>query len=871
MSESGSSDQERELLINTRQRRSNAGNKLQKLLEQELEDLKSRTQVLDEDEIDLLFKEDEEDEDFKSEGDSSADGDHEEQNGLQDEEIGSDNASKSETVEDEDVMFSESSSEENGSDEDEDAGEKELMRQERIRKKRAQKLNRRPQVIKRKLAHDDDKVELKKKKSSFDTLNADTLLLNTRRTSSRASVVQNKLKVYEKLSQAEEKRKMIRERLKQTKEKEEVKELTQEDRMRIALETEQFNLLSLNKYKEQEVSKKNQRLAMQQRQKMKFKPNELIISEITTQWEVIPIMEIEDTQLWKEMLDKRNKKRKKYPKKPKKKVEEELIQNNDGSLNTAKMDDIKDSEGSKSSEETKVNPKEEAKSSEDNVLEVKSDPAYSISNSNAEYSNNDVRESERLEGPQSTATDDSATSISTKIEPKTTEIDGTEQHYNSSAKIVTVTGTESDHQLDNPVCDIKTGTNNIEGESNDDTKLNIAIDSTIASLTKKEDETKHVNEPKNVPLSENNIQPNNETKPDCVESLNNSESNDISEGNTNVEQVTDNEPMATEEIKNVTGSTIKLEYEFSNEHEENNDKHTDSSLVHKTTTNDVNIEREDSKTGLFEREISHKLENHDQLQLQDTNDSRKFVRFDSSQEVDILDGIVAEKNTVINNPKIADVSEDTEVKSELPLNEENKIDSSHPENIYEGPNQLVSKNFVTAYYVFQDNFKDSLNDILFGKDWSGYHRALDVERIFTSKLSEENSDVNDSNTQIKPNLNILENFPSFGEFDKKVVQEVDDKTVKDLEIKIKTPVPTGIFLPSGMRKKCLINNRECHYFDPKNGVPYSDVEAYKIIQELQSFNTDAESSHLYKWYGFGNGGIYLDANEKPATGVPEGF
>lgn len=74
-----------------------------------------------------------------------------------------------------------------------------------------------------------------------------------------------------------------------------------------------------------------------------------------------------------------------------------------------------------------------------------------------------------------------------------------------------------------------------------------------------------------------------------------------------------------------------------------------------------------------------------------------------------------------------------------------------------------------------------------------------------------------------------------------------------------------------MRKKCLINNKDCHYFDPKNGVPYSDVEAYKIIQELQSFDVNPETNHFFKWQGFANGGIFLDVNEKPAEGVPDNF
>ena len=72
-------------------------------------------------------------------------------------------------------------------------------------------------------------------------------------------------------------------------------------------------------------------------------------------------------------------------------------------------------------------------------------------------------------------------------------------------------------------------------------------------------------------------------------------------------------------------------------------------------------------------------------------------------------------------------------------------------------------------------------------------------------------------------------------------------------------------LPCGLRKKCLITNKNSQYFDPKNGIPYSDLEAYKIIQELQDPNGS------FKWFGFKNGGIFLNVKQKPANGVPEGF
>lgn len=326
MSESEHSSDEQELLINTRQRRSNAGNRLQKLLEQEIEELQTRTQALDEDEIDLLFKEDEEDEDFEMVDDEDNESHNEEENeidnadGKEESEVPTE--SKDSELQDEDVMLSDSSSEDEPDNQDDESGEKELIRQERLKKKKLQKLRKKPLVIKRTAPIIDSENKTKKRKVSSDVINAEDLLSNNRRTSSRSSVIQNKLQVYEKLSQAEKRRQIIRERMQKSRDKEQIKVLTQEDRMRIALETEQANLLSLNKYKEQEVSKKQHRLAMQQRQKMKFKPGEMIITELSTTWEVTPVMEIEDYEYWKEQIEKRNKKKKKYPRKPRKKNNE---------------------------------------------------------------------------------------------------------------------------------------------------------------------------------------------------------------------------------------------------------------------------------------------------------------------------------------------------------------------------------------------------------------------------------------------------------------------------------------------------------------------------------------------------------------------
>lgn len=300
---------EPELLMNTRERRSNAGNKMQALLQQEIDEMQNRTEHLDGDEIDLLFQEDEEDEDFAVDAPRSKG-----------------------KGQDEDMVFSgdSDSDDDNNNEEEEEDEEAALQREEKLQRRKKQKKSRASAIVRKRVSPTEDAVTSKdtvqparKKRHGSDQLNPESLLQAARRTSKRSSVVANKLKVYEKLSQAEEKRKIIQERLRKTRAKAQEELLTQEDRMRIALETEKFNLLSLNKYKELELSKKQSRLASQQRQKLKFKPQEVVMTMLSTTWQVGPLAELDDQRYWDAELKKREKKKRKYTRRTKKKIAEE--------------------------------------------------------------------------------------------------------------------------------------------------------------------------------------------------------------------------------------------------------------------------------------------------------------------------------------------------------------------------------------------------------------------------------------------------------------------------------------------------------------------------------------------------------------------
>ena len=196
--------------------------------------------------------------------------------------------------------------------------------------------------------------------------------------------------------------------------------------------------------------------------------------------------------------------------------------------------------------------------------------------------------------------------------------------------------------------------------------------------------------------------------------------------------------------------------------------------------------------------------------------------------------------------------------------------------LYEGPEQLVSKSFVSVYKFPSELINNCLESEIFGSQWDNSlnQRSINVEPVFRITMPKNSTTIQDKSSLI-PDLSFLDLYPSFGEYEKKIIHNTNTDTNKDLEIEIKTKPPTGVLLPNGFRKKCLITDKECQYFDPKNGVPYSDVDAYKIIQDLQNpigeDGTEEDQNPSFYWFGFGDGGIYLSMKQRNAKGVPEGF
>lgn len=776
MSDSSSGHHEEEFLMSTRKRRSNAGNKMKRLLEQELEDVRSKTEQLNADELDLLFQEDAEDEDFEN---NNASSEHDDTQELEVALEGND----------EDMIFSES--EDESTDQGEEDGENALQNQEKLNKRRRMK-RKAPVVIRRKpvTSASDRGSQFSKTKIASELLKAESLLISNRRTSKRSSVVANKLEVYEKLSQAEKKRKIIQERIKKHKELQKEEILTQADRMRMALETEKLNLLSLNKYKEQEVSKKQSRLAFQQRQKMKFKPGETVLRRLATTWTVTPLMEIEDKNYWDEQLKKREKRKKKYPRKQQRKQSPE---------STTKVEESKSTQKKEEPEKKEVAPNITQEDSLEGKIGTRESPVTTSSEQDPGKVSNEELKKENID----------------KI------ID------NEEASEVHLGKPLSDHSItegNSDLADSKVQSSKLNAEkecnSGHSESLNLEGQSglhSMVSLTKEGGFSKDAD----------------------LKSLNNC----------------DSEVSRDVQPKLDASSTI---------------------LKQDEDVEKVNIQRNIDAKSSSEYSVNEREENAQQTSEELDSDIRpKQVSFIEQPQITLINSndtpsVISASVPTTGSP-ITDQGEEENI--EMPdMVEKTENEEAPP---LEGPAQLVSKNFVTLYTFSGDACNVDIRNELFGTQWSSAanQRSSNVETICKLSMSQDVIGLAEK-SHLSLDLSFLEDFPAFGEYGKKVIHNIGTGLSKELEIEIKTSPPSGVFLPNGVRKKCLITNKDCQYFDPKNGVPYSDVEAYKIIQELQDpvgTGTEDDLKPHFQWFGFANGGIYLDVRQKPAKGVPEGF
>ena len=256
-------------IIATRQRRANAGNKLQALLN-------SEAPLLDEDEqTNNIFREFEDDEDYSVDTKKHLESDTESVSSSARRKShpavnGGANSSDADSDIDQkdDDMFSDSAdSNSENENEDEDAGERELQREERRRKKRdgvdailAKAQQKQQQKHQKRTVDQAELDRAKAAKRQRMRLSADNLMSENRRSSTRRAAVKNKEAVIQRLQESEARRAKHSSVTPTTKV---VHKLTQEERLAEAIITEKKNTESLKSFYEQEEDRKlKQRAAM---------------------------------------------------------------------------------------------------------------------------------------------------------------------------------------------------------------------------------------------------------------------------------------------------------------------------------------------------------------------------------------------------------------------------------------------------------------------------------------------------------------------------------------------------------------------------------------------------------------------------------
>ena len=245
-------------MSNVRSRRSNRGNNLSKLINQERELLEENGTSIslqdNDDVINLLFNEDDE-EDVDME--------------VSNEEINNN---------DDEFSASGSSSDDDSSEYDDSDNEtnKKRKRKQQLKSKTGFKRSKDiPILIKRKSTKSTNNKRSKASSESVEPI--DLMSTENRRTSSRKSALENRLKVYNNLKEKEENRVKNFARHNAWRSKKIELKLTQEDRMKEALETEKINTASLQRFREVEIYQKLQREELHKRNKIKFTNFEKIL------------------------------------------------------------------------------------------------------------------------------------------------------------------------------------------------------------------------------------------------------------------------------------------------------------------------------------------------------------------------------------------------------------------------------------------------------------------------------------------------------------------------------------------------------------------------------------------------------------------
>lgn len=206
--------------------------------------------------------------------------------------------------------------------------------------------------------------------------------------------------------------------------------------------------------------------------------------------------------------------------------------------------------------------------------------------------------------------------------------------------------------------------------------------------------------------------------------------------------------------------------------------------------------------------------------------------------------------------------------------------------IYEGPVQRIARNMI--YFLELDEKIDNvkLKAYLFGEQslLPASRRYRDLETIVRigqavnpyAVVKDERDELLEPATELTEEdsrFDELKKLPKLGVTEMIYENDEDEMEEETAEIVLNTEAPSGLYLPNGNKKACLISGAEVRYFDPALGVPYSTVEVYKLLKQMETGTVPWYS--IERGYNdFGAAEIYLgsrDGEVRHAKGVPEGF
>ena len=792
-------------LASSRSRRANTGTRLKELIafEEEADENRQVNEDDDDEKVRLLFQEDEDDvefeesEEYDSEAEDESAEDDEGDKVVQkvDKELqpkDSDSSDNEIEVNSDEILTESELSE---SDTDQSEGEKELQKEEK-RKQRSERKKQGLVPAIRQPAKPTNKVH--KPKPSIPLLES---ILQSRRSSSRASVRESKDALLKRLEENEKRRAryMPAPRMKHV-------EKTQEERLAESIETEKANILSLSELQEQEEEKKKRQKELLMLKKVRLKN---VIRFITRERFVTPLEEVQEAFLDYE----REKKKKRLGRKRKFATEEKrtrLPGEIDEELPIVKAE---------------ISAGNLPKNSEDLSL----DGANGI-----------VGTKDKEAHPESYVDEQNCDNSPGKLK---SELSAKEKLY------ADVSEKQHDHKKQNG--DEK---QNGDAKQNGNEKQENTSGPSLSSDRKKEsDDNNYEKDTWSSFSRENSL---------GVEQL---ESSDVAnEFGKNVDNkagiVEEKSKMPEEKGVNETGDRLE----------------TTESKQTETVRAD-NIGDSEASTN----SLPFSADNGELSQLQDKN--RKQVKF-AGDSYDNLEKGHKEDNDEGKDSSLDDIKENEE-------QEQNKNVAFTGERIFEGPPQKVASSVLHFIDFEANDEKTELNAINIKKFLFGEQALLPASRRFKDlqtvlkigqkenpyatpkqekdRLFQDVMEIDDSDTIFSE----IQKLPRLGEI--QVIEEEleNDQQEEDLPIVIKTEAPTGLYLPNGSKKACLITGTEVKYFDPATGIPYSSVETYRFLKTIEQGNCP--------WYSLpeelnDNGPVELylgsrDGSQRHAKGVPEGF